>query len=177
MRKVNDSVQSWMRRVRNEESGVETMAMLIVLPVIVVLILALVDVGYMMRTRMVVENAARDAARGAAADGGNYWSRTNHTGIAWDTRLYRQLYAGHCTTSQCSGAPSVSCTRITNASGGVYSSNVAQHSGDIITCTVYYPYRGFNQGLLNSPFGLGMGKLIRPFTVTASARAETGVQG
>lgn len=165
-----------MRRAR-EERGVEAAAMLIVLPVLVVLVLALIDVGQIVRTRMLVENVARDTARQAAADGGNYNPRTNTTGREWSRVGYRSLYAdGSCTFSACRGnqKPVIDCETITRPNGSTYRSNVAGQAGDLITCNVSYPYKPINGPLLNSPFGLGFGSLLKPFDVSASARAETG---
>ena len=159
----------FVERIRNrkpDERGAEIAAMLFVLPVLLVLVIGLIDIGFALRTRMLVENAARDGARGVAADGGNLNPRTNSNGVAWNNRVRNQLWNGSCTMSNCSGAPTVTCTP-----------EVVNRSGDMVSCTIVYSYRGLNADLLNSPMGLGMGSFIKPFTVTSSARAEVGRTG
>lgn len=171
-----------MRRLlaatREDERGVEAVAMLIVIPVLCVLIFALLDIGMMVRTRVLVENVARDTVRRAASDGGNYNPRTNPYGKAWDTIALGTLYKnGKCTQSRCTSKPTVNCKKVTPPSGASYTSNTVRKSGDLITCTVVYPYKAINTALLNSNMGLGFGKMLGGFTVTMTARAETGTQG
>lgn len=169
-----------LRRSRADERGTETIAALFVVPVVFVLILGLIEVGMMLRTRMLVENVLRDAVRRAAADGGNYNTRVNTT-KPWDTVATEALVdsrTGRCKHSKCDpgSTPKVDCTLITRPNGTTYRSQVAQNAGDLITCTVTYRYAGINEALLNTPgLGLGLGSLIKDFTVSSSARAEVGV--
>lgn len=153
--------------------------MLIVIPFLFVLILGLIDIGLMFRTRIIVESMARDAARNAAADGGNFNPRTN-TDIPWDQWARERLVEnGSCTQSRCEEGelPTVDCTRVTDTAGNVTTRNTARFAGDLITCTIDYPYKAVNKGLLDSAFGLGLGSMINPFTISVSARAETGTDG
>jgi hypothetical protein len=72
----------------------------------------------------------------------------------------------------------VECSHVTRPDGNTYiSATSVEHAGDLITCTVTYPYRGVNQELMDSPMGLGFGTFLKPFTIKASARAETGDLG
>lgn len=158
--------------------------MLFVIPVMVVLVLALIDVGMMFRNRMLVENVARDAVRGAAADGGVENSRTS--GVNWESYAEQRLFAnGACQIGQCKdGKPViVDCTGDEDARAGMrtpqgvrYTGNTVNYAGDTITCTIAYPYKPINGPLLNGPIGLGMGNLLKEFDVTVSARSETGDQ-
>lgn len=170
-----------MNKRRKDERAVEAPAMMIVIPVLVVLVLTLIDVGNMVRIRMTVENIARDTARSAAADGGNFNARTNTIGGEWDDINRDALWRnGRCTLSDCIDGrqATLECNQVTPANGGsTYNANVAQRAGDLISCTAYYPYEAINKGLLNSPLGLGMGSLLKPFTITQTARAETGTNG
>lgn len=156
---------------RRDERAVETAAMLIVLPILIVLVLTLIDVGLSLRTRMLVENAARDGARGVAADGGNYNPRTASNNLpagGWSDVVMGELWDGTgCRFSRCSERPTVNCTP-----------QVVAQSGDIVSCQVTYFPKAINGGLLNSPLGLGMGALLpETITITAQARAETGDNG
>lgn len=166
------------RRQRKDERGAEAVAMIFVIPVLIVLVLALVDVGMMFRSRMLVENITRDAARNAAAEGGNFNNRTNTSGRAWDAYALERLYRnGKCLVGNCKEGrvPTVDC-KFQNAPDGtpLPSSNVVRKAGDIVTCKTYYPYKPINSELLNGPIGLGMGRLLKEFNVEVSARAETG---
>lgn len=178
-----------MRRLvrRREERGAETVAMLFVIPVMVILVFALLDVGMMFRNRMLVENVARDAVRGAAADGGVLTTRTS--GTDWEQYARDRLMdsSGNCRIGQCdAGAhPLVDCSgndrpgtagMISAQTGQWYPGNTVQFAGDTITCIVEYPYKPINGPLLNSPMGLGMGGLLKDFKVSVTARSETGDQ-
>lgn len=172
-----------MRRViarnRDDERGVEAVAMLIVIPVLMVLIFALLDIGLMVRARVAVENVGRDTVRRAAADGGNYNPKVNTSKMKWDWIAMGTLYKdGKCTQSNCTSKPSVSCKTVTLRTGTVLTnSDVAYEAGDLITCKIHYPYKPINSALLNGPLGLGFGKMLGPFDIETSARAETGTKG
>lgn len=176
-----------MRLVRRrEERGAETVAMLFVIPVMVILVFALLDVGMMFRNRMLVENVARDAVRGAAADGGVLTTRTS--GIDWEQYARDRLVDGNgkCVIGQCdanepvivdcSGNDRPNEAGMRTPSGAWYQGNQVRLAGDTITCVVEYPYKPINGPLLNSPMGLGMGSLLKDFKVSVTARSETGDQ-
>lgn len=170
-----------LRTRRNrDEQGMETVAMLFVIPVLIVLVLALIDVGMMFRARMLVENVARDAVRGVAADGGNMNPRTNTMdGKQWDTWAMERFLdeGGNCEIAPCldNRKPSIDCTYITPPGGGEqHGSNEVKRAGYTVTCKGHYPYEPINAALLNSPMGLGMGQLLKEFEIEVSARAETG---
>lgn len=167
-------------RKTRDERGAEAVAMMIVIPVLVVLVLALIDVGMMFRARMLVENVYRDAARGAAATGGNYWARTMPDGQGpWDQWAYDRLWDGSkCRIAACkpdAGPPTIDCDIVTSPDGTTRMSRaVAPAAGWLITCEGHYPYKPINSALLNGPLGLGFGKMLKEFDVSVSARAETG---
>lgn len=168
-----------LRKRRTDERAVEAVAMIFVIPVMVILVLALIDVGMMFRARMVVENITRDAVRSAAADGGLNNAHTNTIGKAWDTWLTDRLIKNHkCLVATCDQGqlPSIYCDNI-DAGGNHYPGGVAQKTGDLIECEVKYPYKPINGELLNSPIGLGMGTLLKDFDIKIAARAETSAQG
>lgn len=173
-------IRNLMSPARRKEDGVEAVAMIIVLPTMFVLLLALIDVGLQIRTRMIVENMARDTVRRVAADGGNNWERTNPNGMPWDATMKRRLYSeGQCTESGCTAPPEVACNLVTPAFGGSrYEDNVVNVAGDLVTCRVVYHYKAINKNLLDSPLGLFTGRLIQDtITIEVSARAETGPNG
>lgn len=170
---------SALKRTRKDERGVEAAAMIFVLPVLIILVIGLIDIGWMIKTRMVVQNIAQDAVRAAAADGGNWNPRTNDQGTAWDQWALNRLWDGsHCTQSSCDRRPTVNCAQVTlvgeTAPRGL---QMAPRAGDLISCTVVYPYKPINEPLLNSPMGLGIGSMLKDFTITVSYRSEVGTAG
>lgn len=183
--------KSVRRHTRREESGVETVAMIIVIPFLVVLIFALIDVGRMFQTRMSVDNIARDTVRRVAADGGDMNPHTNTLHKSWTVQAQGQLTtaSGKCKLSLCQPGkkPIIDCRYVTRPGGtpptpssytGYERSETVPAAGWTVSCVVIYPYRGINQTLLNAPvLGMGMGTLIKPFVIVESARSETGCSG
>lgn len=174
-------------RVRAREDGVEIVAMIIVLPFLIVLILGLVDVGELFATRMQVDNIARDTARRVAADGGDFNPQTNTIGHSWTQEAQAQLVRnGRCVLSLCQPGqtPTIDCSYITPPGGtpptpahpyGGQHGETVPAAGWTVSCVVTYPYRAINQTLLNEPvIGMGIGTIIKPFTIVESARSETG---
>lgn len=174
-----DRMRRAIARNRDDERGVEAIAMIIVVPVLCVLIFALLDIGLMVRARVSVENINRDTVRRAAADGGNYNPKVNTSKKTWDSIALGTLWKdGKCTQSKCTAKPTVNCKQVTLVTGPVLSnSNVAYQAGDLITCKIHYPYKPINGALLNGPLGFGFGKMLGPFDIVTSARAETGTRG
>jgi Flp pilus assembly protein TadG len=175
MRRIGSAFQ----RLRSDERGIEAPAMIIVLPILFVLIIGLVDVGWMIKTRMVVDNIVSTAVKQAAADGGNYNPQTMISGQpSWSDVAMNQLWDGSsCKQSACDARPTVDCTLITRPNGTQYRSNVVIDAGDVITCSVNYPYRPISGALLRGPMGLGIGGMLDPFTLTSTARSEIGTSG
>lgn len=168
-----------LKRLRRDERGSEMAAAIFVLPVLFILLIGIIDVGWMIKTRMVVDNIISTTVKQAGADGGDYNPVAMRPGeAAWSTQAMRTLWdGGNCTQSHCSAAPSVFCDKVTRPNGSVYYSQRVVDAGDVITCTVNYPYSPLSGGLLNTPLGLGIGGLLHGFTITESARSEIGSSG
>lgn len=172
------ALNALLGRRRHNERGSEFAAAIIVFPVLFVLIIGSIEVGFYVRTRMLTENIARDAARQVAVDGGNYNPRTNTTSLRVDVSAAKALTNGSkCKLSSCTAPPTISCNKITNAAGSVYYSDLVSYAGETVTCTVNYHYKPLASALMNGPLGLGIGNLLQPFVVQESARAETGTRG
>jgi Flp pilus assembly protein TadG len=170
-----------MRRFRNKsgsnERGAEAAAMIIVLPVLIVLILSLIDIGLMFRTRIVIQNEVNGAVRAMAAEGGNLNPRATADNIAWSTKLRNRIANTNntCRISTCVAGQlvTVDCNDIISPTGALRTAdNTTNANGEYVRCTVRYPYRAINQRLLSSPLGLGMGRVTQPFTVQITARSE-----
>ena len=171
-----------------DESGVEAAAMIIVIPCLVVLIFGLIAVGQMFSTRLTVQGIARDTVRQVAIQGGDLNPHLNQ-GASWSSRAQKQLSSdGKCKLSACKPGkvPNIDCTYITppgdtppsvgdlNPAGTTHAETVPD-AGWTVTCVVTYPYQPPASALLNEPvIGMGMGMIVKPFTIVESARAETG---
>ena len=159
-----------MNAIRNalrprDESAVEAITMTLMVPFLIVLVLGLLNVGFYMRTRLLVDNVLTQSARAAAFDGGNYNPRLNTTGKSRSQIAYSLLYTTGrgCRLSPCRpGTPVVTCTP------------TLARIGENITCHVVYPYKAISQALFDQPvLGLGLGKIFRTINITVTARSET----
>lgn len=155
-------------RKHDERGSAEFATALMVLPVLFVLIVGTIEIGFYVQTRMRVENIARDAARQVAAGGGNNNEHTSMSINPVDVDAQKLLSNGtKCRLSQCEAPPKITCAP-----------KVVSMAGDTVTCTVQYHYKKLSGALLDGPLGLGIGGIIgKDFTVTESARSETGLNG
>lgn len=151
---------------RNERGSAEVISMIFVMPFLLFLILALIDVSLFMNTKTSVQNVTRDAVRQAASWGGTASTvRLNPTGLNTAQLIKNRLYnssTGKCTYSNCISPPVVTCTPAK-----------ASTAGTDISCTVTYKYKtvvpgsdllGFSS-LTSGPSG---------FTITEHSITETG---
>src|SRR6185436_9713704 len=152
-----------------DERGAEFAAALFVFPVLFILIIGCIEIGFYVQTRMRVENVLRDAARSVAADGGD-WNHRTGDGTPISLRATDALNDGtHCKLSQCDSSeplPSVKCNYITRSSGVEYQQDFVNFSGETVTCKLMrgsavgrYPYRPLAAALMEGPLGLGIGNI------------------
>jgi Flp pilus assembly protein TadG len=148
-------------RKHDERGSAEFATALMVLPVLFVLIVGTIEIGFYVQTRMRVENIARDAARQVAAQGGNFNERVASTDDEIDDLADTKLWNGKCILSQCAARPDIDCKQITELDGiNTYRSNQVLMSGETVTCVVNYHYKKLSGGLLDGPLGLGIGGII-----------------
>lgn len=125
---------------RNESGSAEVISMIFVMPFLLFLILALVDVSLYMNTRTSVQNVTRDAVRQSANWGGTSANiRLNPTGLNTAQLIKNRLYnssTGKCKYSGCTTPPVVTCTPAK-----------ASTAGTDISCTVTYKYKTVVPGL------------------------------
>jgi hypothetical protein len=170
----------------DERGGDTIFAILFVVPFMLVLVFALVDIGVMFSSRYAVTNVLRDATRGVAAYGGNgpfpYAPPPSDT-VTFSRQAENRLNesANQCRFGPCSpGRVRVQCGRMTE--DGRYLGPTATAVGDTVGCRISsnngrYPYKSVVGGLLNTPLGVGMGRIVQPFTAWVTARAEQAPNG
>lgn len=160
---MQDKIRKLLKR-RDETGSAEIITTLFVMPFLLYLILALIDVSLYMNTRSSVESVTRDGVRQASMWGGTGQNvRLNPTGKSVDTLIFERLYSGDkCTYSSCIAPPSVTCgpTQVSNA-------------GTPITCSVTYKYKSVVPGMSLLGFE-GITKNADGFTITEKALSETG---
>jgi len=156
-----------------DERGAEFAAALFVFPVLFILIIGCIEIGFYVQTRMRVENVLRDAARSVAAEGGDFNIRTRplHVTTSISAEATSALVSGStCKVSQCDSGltPLVRCTP-----------PIVLTSGTTVTCKLAakYPYKSLSGTLMDGAFGLGIGGILQDFNASESARAETGTTG
>ena len=166
---------------KRDERGAEFAAALFVFPVLFILIIGCIEIGFYVQTRMRVENVLRDAARTVAADGGDNNPRTNRDGRSISDVATRAMRTGsRCRLSQCDGTlPVVNCENVTRANGVTYHEPIVKFSGETVTCKLdgKYPYKPLAATLMEGPLGLGIGQMLVDFDASESARSETGTDG
>lgn len=155
------------RRRADERAETSTISILVWIPVLVWVIFAAVNVGDAFLARMAVADQARNAAREAAAAGGNHNPRLSIRDGPIDAYYTAQLRASCATASvaRCdrAGSPEVSCTP-----------DIAARTGDPVSCTVRWNYYPPSGELLRGPLGLGIGPALQPFSQTVTVAAEVG---
>lgn len=156
---------------RKAEEGLsEAATAIIVLPILLVTLFVMLDVGFNMRSRAMLDIIVQDTVRGVALDGGNMNPRTNSNGVSWSERGY-QLLAEACTngTIRCEGGTSnisFNCTP-----------TMASQVGDVVSCRGEFTYDVISP-LSQGTFGLGLQSLYDdPVVVTVQSRSSTGTAG
>lgn len=162
---VGANSMRWFRK-RRDESGEEFVEFLFAVPIVAVLIIASIVIGYSIRTRMMVYDVTNQAVTQVAAQGGNNNPRTSLTGQPIDAQALTSMWNGSsCTLSACSAKPSITCNP-----------PVAPQAGALVTCTTVYPMVAPDAGLF-ADFHIPIGALLGTFTVTETQAAQTGNNG
>lgn len=168
--------RTWLPQWRRGESGVaEATAFILIIPLITSLLFVLIDVGFNLRYRLMVDNVTQDAVRGAALDGGNNWPRTNTLSIGWGQDLQNRLYKicsstyptnpGRCPAGS-AGAPVGSC-----------SPKIATLTTPDVTCTSTFHYYRISPLSTNPVTSLGFHTMFtNPIVVTLTSRAAVVCQ-
>lgn len=152
------SIETLRKRFRGENGDSEVISVLFIIPLVIFLLFAFIDISMYFQSRSTVQSMTRDAARSVAIYGGND-SRLNPNSDSIASTLRTQLYKnGECTVSDCGTPPQVKCTP-----------NVTSRAGQITKCSVRYQYKSLNP--LNPISGPITNKA---YIVTATSRSETG---
>lgn len=155
-------MRNHLKKMHYDESGAgELINALIVLPILLILIFSIFNVGTYFLTLGNVTREVANSARQIAMYGGNdsRIALNKNGGKTISQSLYEKLYnGGKCTLSACTQAPTnVRCT----SKGGIV-------PGSTVSCTVTYHYKSFMGG---TDFGIG-NVLQQPKTITQYSVSE-----
>lgn len=149
-------------KMKEERGSSELPVTLILLPLVIFLIFALIDVSFYMNTRSKVQSVLTQGVRQMALYGGNSAALPlNKTGKPVDRIIYDNLYQnGNCTLSICQTPPVVTCD-----------TQRATRVGQPMKCTVTYNYRP-----VVSDMFIGFTAFLTdpPFTISSSTVSEVG---
>jgi hypothetical protein len=153
-----------------EEKGLsEAATAIFILPVILGSLFVMLDVGFYMRSKAMLDVVVQDTVRGVALDGGNNNTRTNIIGEPWAQKGLRNLNnACESGTLRCDPAAPITLT---------CGPNQAANVGAEVWCEGTVTYRVISP-LSEGPLGLGLQGLYEaPITVRVVASAATGLNG
>lgn len=158
-----------LNRTKSERGLSEAATAIIVLPIILGALFVMLDVGFYMRSKAMLDIVVQDTLRGVALDGGNNNPRTNIIGEPWSTKGLRNLNeACDSGTLRCDPAAPIVLTCTPNQSLRV---------GDNVSCEATVSYRVISP-LSEGPLGLGLQNLYTaPITVRIVGSAATGIGG
>lgn len=167
MEKIRNIIRKY--RIRRENGATDLVVTLAILPLAIYLIIATIDIGMYMNTRLQVDANLRDGVRQAAMWGGTGDSksvRLNTSGQTTQKNIQDKLWdtkeGGYCTKSNCTAKPVVSCTA---------ASTKVKAAGTRIECSVKYSPQSIAAGSELLGFGLITNKA---YTSTSYAISETG---
>lgn len=148
----------------------EAATAIIVLPFMIALVFVILETGFNMRYRGMVDNVVQDTVRGISQDGADYWAATNTVPAGypnWTTygqsRLAELCGDG---SARCTQPPALTCWP-----AGPYS-----EPGGASGCTATFYYKPIAGFTTNNPvFNLGFGSLwADPIETTIQSRTVVG---
>lgn len=156
-------------KIKSEKGLSEATTAIFVLPIILGALFVMLDVGFYMRSRSMLDTVVQDTVRGVALDGGNSNPRTNIIGEPWSTKGLRNLQnACENGTIRCEPAAPITLT---------CGPNQANNVGAEVWCEATITYNVISP-LSEGPLGLGLqGLYDDPITVRVVASAATGLTG
>lgn len=169
-------LRSWIRgdipglRALTGDRGMgEAATAIVVLPFMIALVFVLLETGFNLRYRGMVDNVVQDTVRGISQDGADYWAATNTVPVGyanWSSYGQARLNDLCNGNTRCTQPPTLYCEPGAPAAS----------PGAPVFCiaTFYYkPIAGFTTN--NPVFNLGFGRLWdRPITTRIDSRTVVG---
>jgi Flp pilus assembly protein TadG len=133
MSKITDVLN---KNKNNEDGAGELYSALVVIPIMIILLVSIIDVGGYYLAAGRVADMAKEASRQVAIYGGSDSTLSvNKLGTSVSSNLSSLLYKnGSCTQSRCTKPPVVTCTTKNGGAAGLI------QPGDYVNCTVRYSF-------------------------------------
>jgi Flp pilus assembly protein TadG len=141
-----------LKRRNNEDGAAELYSAMIVIPILLILLVSIIDVGSYYLSVGRVADVTKEASRQVAIYGGSdsAMSRSKLAGSTVQQKLLGMLWDGkNCTQSRCTKAPVVTCSNTLSGAFGVL------QPGDYVNCKVEYYY----DSILGNQIGTAAGPL------------------
>lgn len=125
----------------NKEHGAQALEFALLLPLLILIIFLIVDLGFLVYNKAVITNASREAARRASVLTATPWVAKNVAGIACDYAKNLLISTAGNKVGDCKGTANGTAdpkVDVLNPNG-----NVPPQFGDPITVQVTYSYTGF----------------------------------
>lgn len=159
---MKEIIKDFRNKQNNEDGAAELINALIIIPIILVLLFSIFNVGSYFLSMSEVTNSTQNAARLTAIYGGeNSEIALVKKGTNVEQYLKDQLMSsdGNCKLSACTEPPVVNCTK----KNGI-------QPGDEVSCSVTYSYRSIIHGM---DFTGLSDMLEKPRTITQKSVSET----
>ena len=158
-----------IKKIKDEKGLSEAATAIIVLPIILGALFVMLDVGFYMRTRSMLDTIVQDTVRGVALDGGTNNPRTKVIAGTW-VEKGRVALNNACQSGslRCDNAMPINFT---------CAPVVANRVGETVWCEATISYNVISP-LSEGPLGLGLqGLYAEPITVRVEASAAVGTEG
>lgn len=158
-----------IRKLTSDRGMGEAATAIVVLPFMIALVFVLLETGFNLRYRGMVDNVVQDTVRGISQDGADYWAATDTVPAgfpnwtAYGQSRLNDLCNGN---TRCTQPPALTCWP-----AGPYA-----EPGGASGCTAVFYYKPIAGFTTNNPvFNLGFGRLwADPIETTIQSRTVVG---
>lgn len=161
--------RAWLPRLHRGEGGFsEAATAIFVLPLLALLIFMLIETGWNIRYRLLLDNIVSGATRGVALDGANCNPKAGckNASQSWSSKITTQIdtLCGTGSTARCKIVTPSRCTP----------QSLATKVGDTVKCTVTVSYTPLTAMASNPVSSLGFSTLLTA-DITTTVESAAGV--
>lgn len=181
-------------RMSRGDKGNEAVGLIFLFPFLAFIAFILIETGFNMHYRSLVDNITQDTVRSISQDGGLYWGRTTYpqynsagdqyaTGTTWtqvgEDRLLELCGAAPgSNTSRCEKPPTMTCTVQDGQDFPPFGVGVAPAVNTPVSCTATFFYNPVSPLTQNPVTSVGFSNVLTaPFVITINGLTVTGLEG